>query len=62
MATLTPRASFFVSSQRIPVKQTVSMVALVGQPSGWPVTIGAGFSPPPASPPLMSVRTLTVTS
>ncbi|EHG6162985.1 hypothetical protein J5T35_000159 [Escherichia fergusonii] len=51
-----------MSSQRIPVKQTVSMVALVGQPSGWPVTIGAGFSPPPASPPLMSVRTLTVTS
>ncbi|MGU9774819.1 ash family protein [Salmonella enterica] len=46
MATQTPKASFFVSYQRIPVKQTVSMVALVGQPSGWPVSIEAGISTP----------------
>lgn len=48
MATQTPKASFFVSRQRIPAKQTISMVALVGQPSGWPVSIGAGI-PTPAS-------------
>ncbi len=46
MATQTPKASFFVSCQRIPAKQTVSMVALVGQPSGWPESIQSGFLTP----------------
>ena len=45
-ATQTPKASFFVSCQRIPAKQTVSMVALVGQPSGWPVPFVSGFLTP----------------
>lgn len=50
MATQTPVASFFVSvpSVIIPSGQCgpVSMVALVGQPKGWPVSICAGISTP----------------
>lgn len=46
-ATQTPHASFFVSyQQRIPANCTVSMVALVGQPSGWPVSVEAGILTP----------------
>jgi len=49
-ATQTPKASFFVSchSAAIPDGQArpVSMVALVGQPKGWPVSLYAGISTP----------------
>lgn len=46
-ATQTPHASFFMSyQQRIPANCTVSMVALVGQPSGWPVSVEAGILTP----------------
>ncbi|MCS5793558.1 ash family protein [Klebsiella pneumoniae subsp. pneumoniae] len=38
-----------------------SMVALAGQPKGWPVSFAPVFSPPSVSPPFMSVRTQVVT-
>lgn len=51
-ATQTRPASFFVSCHRAPMHsgktRTVSMVALVGQPKGWPVSFCAGI-PTPAS-------------
>ncbi|MWM57843.1 host cell division inhibitor Icd-like protein [Escherichia coli] len=51
-ATQTRPASFFVSCHRATIPsgkaRTVSMVALVGQPKGWPVSFCAGI-PTPAS-------------
>lgn len=51
-ATQTRPASFFVSCHRATIPsgkaRTVSMVALVGQPKGWPVSVYAGI-PTPAS-------------
>lgn len=51
-ATQTRPASFFVSCHRTTIPsgkaRTVSMVALVGQPKGWPVSFCAGI-PTPAS-------------
>lgn len=50
MATQTPKASFFVSCHRAHQfsghARNVSMVALAGQPSGWPVSIEAGIPTP----------------
>lgn len=49
-ATQTRPASFFVSCHRATIPsgkaRTVSMVALVGQPKGWPVSFCAGFLTP----------------
>ncbi|HFD3266761.1 TPA: host cell division inhibitor Icd-like protein [Escherichia coli] len=49
-ATQTRPASFFVSCHRATIPsgkaRTVSMVALVGQPKGWPVSFCAGISTP----------------
>ncbi|EES5203287.1 ash family protein [Escherichia coli] len=51
-ATQARPASFFVSCHRATIPsgkaRTVSMVALVGQPKGWPVSLYAGI-PTPAS-------------
>ena len=49
-ATQTRPASFFVSCHRATIPsgkaRTVSMVALVGQPKGWPVSFVSGFLTP----------------
>ncbi|HFM1871906.1 TPA: ash family protein [Escherichia coli] len=49
-ATQTRPASFFVSCHRATIPsgkaRTISMVALVGQPKGWPVSFCAGISTP----------------
>lgn len=49
LATQTRQASFFVSSHRVPVSfcdRNASMVALMGQPKGWPVSSNAGIPTP----------------
>lgn len=49
-ATQTPHASFFVSGHRTIVRsdnrRPASMVALTGQPKGWPVPLYAGIATP----------------